>query len=155
MTQIRKNIFIDAPIEKVYAFARDPERWNLFFTGLSEPETIKGKGEVGTTVKHNYIVAGMHFPVTTKVLIDKPGPKTAQWKGQIEGPLDGNQEWNYTAKNDGTDVVVTIDYTVPAKALGKFADRLLIERMQEKAIEHTLENLKLFCEAEVAAPVTR
>jgi len=155
MTHIRKNIFIDAPIEKVYAFARDPEHWNLFMLGLSAPETIKGKGEAGTLVKHHYTVAGIPFPVTTKVLIDKPGPKAAQWKGEIEGPLDGNQEWTYTAKNDGTDLVVNIDYTVPGKALGKFADRLLIERMQERAIEHTLENLKLFCEAEVAAPVTR
>jgi len=155
MTQIRKNIFIDAPIEKVYAFARDPERWNTFFVGLGVPETIKGKGEVGTMVKHNYTLAGIPFPVTTKVLIDKPGPKSAQWKAQIEGPLDGTYEFTYMTRNDGTDVVVNIDYTVPGKALGKFADRLLIERMQEKAIEHTLDNLKLFCEAEVAVPVTR
>lgn len=155
MTNIRKNIFIDAPIEKVYAFARDPQHWNTFFTGLSVPETMTGKGEVGTVVKQNYTIAGVPFPVTTKVLIDKPGPKTAQWKAQIEGPLDGMQEWNYTAKNEGTEIVVNIDYTVPGKALGKFADRLLIERMQEKAIEHTLDNLKLFCEAEVAVPVTR
>lgn len=155
MTHIRKNIFIDAPVEKVYAFARDPENWNKFIVGLSEPETLKGKGEVGTTVKQNYTVAGIPFPVTTKVLTDNPGPKNALWKGQIEGPLDGTQEWTYTAKGEGTEVLIVIDYTVPGKALGKFADRLLIERMQEKAMEHTLENLKLFCEAEVLAPVTR
>jgi uncharacterized membrane protein len=155
MTHIRKNIFIDAPIEKVYAFARDPERWNTWFTNLSVPETLKGKGEVGTMVKHHYTIAGIPFPITTRVLLDKPGPKNAEFKTQIEGPLDGTQDWQYTAKNDGTDVVVMVDYTVPGKALGKFADRLLIERMQEKAFEHTLENLKLFCEAEVAIPVTR
>ncbi|MDH7487805.1 MAG: hypothetical protein QHJ81_16220 [Anaerolineae bacterium] len=40
-----------------------------------------------------------------------------------------------------------IEYTVPGSALGRIADRLIIERMQERAIQQTLENLKLLCEA--------
>jgi len=43
-------------------------------------------------------------------------------------------------------VTADIAYTVPGKALGKIADRLIIERMQERGLEQTLENLKLLCE---------
>jgi hypothetical protein len=38
--------------------------------------------------------------------------------------------------------------TVPGKALGKIANRLVIERTQERSAEQTLENLKALCESE-------
>lgn len=153
MSHIKKNIVIQAPIEKVYAFARDPERWHTWWTGLSAPEKIIGNGEAGTIVKDHCMIAGITFPVTNRVTLDKPGPKEAHWKGDIEGPLNGRHEWIYKAKGEQTEVSMNIDYTVPAGALGKIADRLLIERLQARAIEQTLDNLKLLCEAEVVAPV--
>lgn len=155
MATIRKTIFIDAPIEKVYAFARNPERWHTWWTGLHLPDKITGHGEPGTTVKHSYTMAGIPFPLTSRVLEDRPGPKSGLWKGEFEGPISGHHTWTYTAKGEGTDVNIEIDYNVPGRALGQIADRLLIEKLQEKAMEQTLENLKIVCEAEVPAHVTR
>lgn len=155
MSVIKKTILVNAPIEKVYAFARDPERWHTWWAGLGAPESIHGNGDAGTVVKHRYTLAGINFPVTTKVTLDKAGPKQAQWKGEIEGPLAGNHEWNYAAKGEQTEVTTNINYTVPAGAVGKIADTMLIEHLQEKAITHTLDNLKLFCESEITAPVHR
>lgn len=153
MAHIEKKTLINAPIDKVYTFARDPRKWNTWWVGLSAPDEINGKGEVGTTVKHHYMVAGLPFAVTSTVLIDRIGPKDALWKGQIEGPLAGQHEWQYKALGEKTEVFVKLDYTVPGNILGKFADRALIEKMQEKAIENTLDNLKLLCEATVETPV--
>lgn len=146
MAHIKKSIYINAPVEKVYAMARDPNRWATFYAGLSEPEEINGHGEVGTVVKHYYLMAGMRFPVTSRVLVDSIGPNGGQWKGKIEGPLDGEQTWDYVPKNDGTEVSINISYTLPGAVLGRIANRLLVERMQERAIEQTLENLKILCE---------
>jgi coenzyme Q-binding protein COQ10 len=153
MAHIEKKTLINAPIDKVYAFARDPQKWNTWWIGLSAPDEINGKGEVGTMVKHRFMVAGLPFAVTTKVLIDRVGPKDALWKGQIEGPLAGQHEWKYNALGEKTEVFVKLDYTVPGKIIGKFADHTLIEKMQEKALENTLDNLKLLCEANVEIPV--
>jgi len=153
MAHIEKKTLINAPIDKVYAFARDPHKWNTWCVGLAAPDELKGNGEVGTMVKHHYMVAGLPFPVTTNVLIDRFGPKDALWKGQIEGPLAGQHEWQYRALGDKTEVFLKLDYTVPGNIIGKFADRTLIEKMQEKAIETTLDNLKLLCEANVETPV--
>jgi coenzyme Q-binding protein COQ10 len=153
MAHITKNVVINAPIEKVYAFARDPERWSSWWVGLSAPDKITGNGEVGTIVTHNFAMAGFTFPVTSKVVEDKPGPKQARWKGTIEGPLAGQHIWTYTAKDGATEVTTEIDYTVPGKALGKITDKLIVEKMQERAMEASLENLKLLCETEVAAKV--
>jgi hypothetical protein len=153
MTHIHKTNLIHAPIEKVYPFSRDPQRWNDWWVGLSAPDEIKGNGEPGTIIKHHYKMAGINFPVTSTVLEDKFGPKESRWKGKFEGPIAGEHTWTYTAKGDETEVVLDLDYTVPGKALGRIADRLLLERLQEKAMDHTIENLKLLCEAEVPAPV--
>jgi coenzyme Q-binding protein COQ10 len=152
MAHIHKSILIHAPVDKVYGLARDPERWNAWWVGLSEPEEVKGRGETGTIVKHNYTMAGLTFPVTSQVLEDKRDDKKAQWRGKIEGPFAGQHEWTYIAKGSDTEVTTDIDYTVPGKALGKIADKLVVERLQEKSTEHTLENLKLLCES---APTAR
>ncbi len=153
MTQIRKSILINAPIEKVYAFARDPEKWNRWFVGLSVPEETKGHGEAGTTTKHKYTMAGVEFPMIAKVVEDTPGPKVARWRGTFEGPLSGQHAWTYTAKGDATEMAGELDYTIPGSIIGKIADKLVIEKLQERAIEHSLENLKLLCEAEVTAKI--
>ena len=151
MAHFKRSTLIQAPIEKVYAFARDPNHWNDWWVGLGEAEKIDGKGEVGTTVKHHYKLAGINFPITSRVTEDRPGPNNAHWKGTFEGPLSGKHEWTYIARGDDTEVNVDIDYAIPGKALGRIADRLLIERLEERAMEHTLENMKLMCEAEVRA----
>ncbi len=146
MTHLHKTILIHAPVDKVYALARDPNRWATWYVGLSEPEKVTGDGGVGTVSEHYYLMAGMRFPVTSEVLEDRSGPEGAQWKGKIIGPLAGEHTWTYTPHNGNTEVTADIEYTVPGKALGKIADRLIIERMTERSLEQTLENLKLLCE---------
>ncbi len=148
MAHVKKSILIHAPVEKVYTLARDPQRWATWFVGLSEPEKLTGEGEVGTVAEFSYMMAGMRFPVTTEVLEDHISPEGAQWKGKIGGPLAGEQTWTYAPRNGDTEVTVDMEYTVPGKALGKIANRLIVERMQERSLEQTLENLKLLCEAD-------
>lgn len=146
MAHVKKSILIHAPVEKVYALARDPNRWPTWYVGLSEPEKLTGEGEVGTVAKFSYMMAGMRFPVTIEVLEDYVGPEGARWKGKIGGPLAGEHTWTYTPKDGDTEVAADLEYTVPGAALGRIANRLIIERMQERSAEQTLENLKLLCE---------
>ncbi|HYA88599.1 MAG TPA: SRPBCC family protein [Nitrospirota bacterium] len=151
MAHLKKNRLIYAPIEKVYAFARNPMNWATWYVGLSEPEKVTGGGEVGTSVEHSYLLAGIRFPVTTRVLEDSSGAEGCRWRGLIEGPLEGEQTWNYRPQSGGTEVTFEIQYTVPGKALGKFVDRLIIERMVEHNAELTMENLKMMCEKKTMA----
>jgi uncharacterized membrane protein len=91
-------------------------------------------------------MAGMRFPVTTRVLEDRVSPEGAQWKAEIEGPLAGEHTWTYTPKNGDTMVTVDMEYSVPGKVVGTMVDRLIIECLQERSLDQTLENLKLLCE---------
>jgi len=148
MAHLKKSILINKPVDKVYARARDPRGWPTWYAGTSEIEELAGEGEAGTVAKLSYMMAGVRLPVTVRVLEDTINPEGAHWEGKIEGPLDGKQTWIYTPKEGGTEVSVEMEYKVPGKALGKIADRLFIERLEERSTEHTLEKLKMLCESE-------
>ncbi len=148
MSHISEHILINAPIEKVRDLAIDPSKWSIWYSGLGEAEEIEGDGGPGTTVKHSYLMAGVHFPVTTKVTDgheNSDGSYTH--RNEFSGPLSGWQTWDYKPKDGGTEVVAEIEYTVPGKALGKLADRLVVERVQQRAAHETMERLKILAES--------
>jgi uncharacterized membrane protein len=99
-------------------------------------------------VEHHYLLAGMSFPLTSHVLEDEIRPDgSAHWKGDFQGPLSGWHVWDYRPTESRTEVFTETEYTVPGKALGQIADRLVIEKMQERALHETLERMKLLAEA--------
>ena len=147
MTHIHDSIIVNAPVDKVYSLARDPRKWATWWVNLSEPRKIKGDGSPGTQVEHDYLVAGLQLHLKTKVLDDNYGADGAgHWRGSFEGSMKGEHRWDYEPAEDGTRVTADIDYTVPGSVLGKVADRLVVERMEERAIHQTLENLKFMIE---------
>ena len=148
MAHIKDSILIDAPAEKVHGLAADPHKWSSWFVGLGEAESVEGDNSPGTVVKQNYLMAGMHIPVTTKVTDNrKEADGSIFWRSENEGSLAGWQTWTYAPKDGKTLVSVEMEYTVPGSVLGKVADRLFVERNQERAMHHTLENLKQLSEA--------
>lgn len=150
MSHIHKSVLVNASLEGVHEFATDPRSWHEWWIGLGKPEEVFGNGEPGTIVRHHYRMTGLDLPVTTTVVEDLSGPRECRWKGEFEGGLAGRQVWLYVSRGELTEVIVDIDYTIPGRVLDRIADRSVIERLEEKAIEHTLENLKLYCEAGIA-----
>jgi coenzyme Q-binding protein COQ10 len=148
MARIKDSIFIDAPPEKVHAFAADPHKWSSWFVGLGEAKSVEGDNSPGTVITQSYLMAGMHIPLTTKVIENRTeADGSFHWKGENEGSLAGWISWDYEPKDNGTMVTFEIEYAVPGSVLGKVADRLFIERNQERAARLTLENLKELTEA--------
>jgi len=148
MAHVRKSIIIHARPEKVQALALDPNRWPTWFVGMGEFEKLTGEGEVGTVGEFSYQFLGIRLPVTIEVLEYHVGPEGSRFKAKMEGPLAGEQVWTHVPKNGDTESTADIEYTVPGAALGRIANRLIIERMMEGSLEQTLENLKLLCEAD-------
>ncbi|NLV71357.1 MAG: SRPBCC family protein [Actinobacteria bacterium] len=143
MAYVKDSIFIQAPPEKVHAFAIDPRNWCRWFVGLAQIESQQGDGSPGTTVSHTYLMAGAHFPLTTRVIEDRAEPDGSfHWKAENEGALAGRLSWDYLPKDDGTQVEIHMEYTIPGDFPGELASRLFIERNQERAAHLTLQNLK-------------
>lgn len=147
MTVFKKSIFINAPLEKVYQYTINPENWSHFYNGLSEAESIKGKGEVGTIVKTKYSMLGMHFPVTIEVTACEMTPEGAKWSGDMTGSFPSKQTSTYVPKENGTELTFEIDSGgTPDSLFGKIIDKLVTDKMEENSAMHSLENIKAICE---------
>ena len=146
MPTIKRSIWINAPVTTVNEIARDPEHWGHWYAGLSDPKEVNGTGEVGTAADYTYEMIGMHFPVTIVVNEDFISPSECRWTGLIHGPLAGRLHCLYLAKDGGTEATFEIEYTVPGKVLSLIINSLIVERIEENALEHTLQNLKVLCE---------
>lgn len=146
MAIIDRKVLITVPLDEVYTVARDPHRWHTWWAGLTNPDRVQGHGEVGTVVKQSFLIAGFTFPFTFRVTEDTRGMDECRWRGEIEGPLKGHHEWIYRKVPQGTEATAHIEYTVPGKLLEKTLDKLVIEKLMENGMTHTMENLKLVCE---------
>lgn len=147
MSNLKKSIYIDAPVEKVALYGINPKEWGHWYAHLSEPEKLVGEGEVGTVGEFKYSLLGTHLPITITVKEFNESPKEFVWIGKVDGPMAGTQKFTYTEKNGGTEVNADIEYTVPGSILGKIANLLIIEKILENSTVATLENLKAICEA--------
>jgi len=147
MTVFKKNIFINAPLEEVYQYTINPENWSHFYNGLSEAESIKGDGEVGTIVKTKYSMLGIHFPVTIEVTACDRTSKDAKWSSEMTGGFPSKQTSIYVPKDNGTQLTFEIDSGgTPNNLFGKIIGKLVTDKMEENSAMHTLENIKAICE---------
>lgn len=150
MTLIKDSIVVLTPPERVHSVATDPQKWSTWFAGLGPIESINGGNEPGTEIKQSYLMAGMHLHFTTRVTENSRSDDGAyHWRADNEGSLTGWNRWDYLPHPEGTLVSVEMEYEVPGSVLGKVADRLFIERHQERALHSTLENLKFLAESEL------
>jgi uncharacterized membrane protein len=147
MAIVKKSIFINAPVERVYKYARDPRKWSQWYANLSGPDKLSGEGEAGTVVELKMSLIGLHFPVTVEVVEDNLNPTGSGWVGNVKGPLAGKQVFTYIPKENGTEASVELEYTVPANFMGTIINTLIFEKIVENGLKHTLENLKIICEA--------
>jgi ligand-binding SRPBCC domain-containing protein len=147
MGHLVSNIHINAPLDKVVEYTHDPRHWANFMVGMSEPDKITGEGGVGSEVKMTVVLAGLHMHETVRTLQDRRDPDgSAHWHAAINGPSSGWMTWDYTPENGGTLVTEEWEYTLPGSALGKVANRFILEKMQERDTRHSLEKLKLLME---------
>lgn len=146
MSSLKETIFINAPLEKVVGYAMDPKEWAHWYAHLSEPVKLVGDGEAGTVGEFKYSILGIHLPMTVEVKDCSHSPEKHVWMGTFEGPLSGTQTFTYVAKDGGTEVIAAIDYNMPENIVGKVANLLVVEKIQENATIATLKNLKAICE---------
>ena len=97
----------------------------------------------GTKAQLTYKAAGVTFKTTLTSLEYKPGEHSLF---KLEGMIAGTNRWTYAAEEEGTRLTVEFDYEMPGGSLGKIADRLVVERMNDKNAETSLSNLKALFE---------
>ena len=142
MAKVKSSILVYAPAKKVYNYLVDYK---------NQPEWIPSSVEVwdgtepgvGQRFKWKYKMAGILIEgkstVTELVPNKRMGFKT---KGTI------SSEWLLVVdlKDGGTEVELSIEYTIPMPVLGKVAEKIILKRNEREA-GLAMENIKEILEA--------
>lgn len=146
MTTIKKSILINAPVEQVEALLNDPQRLPEWYPGVTAVDPSPGYPvEVGSTCQITYRASGMTMESKFSTIESLPQSKRTF---QMEGMITGTNRWDLTQEGAVTKVTVTIDYEMAGGGLGKIADKLVVERMNDKNAAASLENLKSMVESQ-------
>jgi uncharacterized membrane protein len=142
MAKVKKSIQINVPVEKVFDYLADQK---------SQPDWIPSMVEVwdtsepavGSTFKWKYKMAGVLLEGETEVteLVQNKRLRTVS-KGAV------SSDWLFLleSENGGTELELTIDYTIPVPVLGKVAEKIMLKR-NEKEADLAMENIKATLEA--------
>jgi uncharacterized membrane protein len=143
VTHLTKNITIQAPAEKIFAVLIDPERASEMNPDLKllsyTPAAIGGHDNTW-----EYKMGGMTFNGETRMKV-YDAPRRAVY--ETSGGIPSTWEWSLAEIGDAVQVSLSLDYTMPGSLLGAIANKLLLERQNEKVIENQLANLKRMAES--------
>ena len=143
MAITKKSTIINAPVEKVYEYARNPENFPEIWPSLVEVKNIKELPNGGNSFDWVYKMAGMKLNGFSEDIEVVPHKRTVS---HTSGGIEGTVTWEYEAVDNGTKFTSTVEYKVPVPVLGKLAEPIII-KMNENESEIILANLKARMEA--------
>lgn len=145
MTEIKRNIIIEAPVNKVFEYAADYKNWSKFFEGVSDfkPITPVTRGS-GSKYIYKAKALGMNVTVGTEVQQFK---ENEGWIGKSFKGLEHQTQWIFKKSNSNTEFTFIQRYKLPLYFGGNLIDKMFAEPAWINIIEHSLQNLKKIMEA--------
>lgn len=142
MATIKDSIVINAPIEKVFAYATDPKNTPEFWPSMVETRNIKEVDGVAKTYDWTYKMGGMRFDGSTEVTEYIPNRRL---KTVSRGGIESTLIWEFSPVQGGTRMDAFVDYKVPVPVLGRLAEGL-IHKQNERESATIMANLKSLME---------
>jgi len=139
MAEIHKSTTVAAPVEKVFEIVDDPANFPRYVPNVHEVADVRrSDGRMGDSFRVIYKVLGVTFDEKFTVT-DYERPNRI--KSTFSGGMTGTFAWTFEPHGAGSKVNVDIDYQLAGGPLGKAIDSLMLQRVNEKTIEDTLQNL--------------
>ena len=139
MTRIEKSIIIKKPINEVFGYASDWEKWSDWFEGVSgfKPTTETKKGN-GTRYAYKAKMMGLTVQVETEIhdFVANKG-----WTGKGTKGIPSQTQWIFDTDETGTKFTYVLEYKLPIPLLSSIFDRYIMKPQWNKIIEKSLQNL--------------
>ena len=143
MAIVQRDVQIRASPQETMALLSDASRWPDWYPGMTDLDIAPPFHEKGGKVAFKAKSARLSIPITESVIDYQPGKLQLL---QMEGMLSGRARRELTPEGDGTRLTTTFDYALPGGVIGKFADALIVKRMNGKSLEDALNNFKALVE---------
>jgi uncharacterized membrane protein len=137
MSHVESSVIIGVSPEAIQAVLEEVEAAHEWAPSLQKVWDVQGRG-AGCTYKWNFKLGPASFDGATEITESTP----ARFVMKTTGGIPSTWTWLMAPVDDGTELKVTIDYTVPGSALGVVADKLVIEKQNRKELEQALATLK-------------
>ncbi len=138
MAKVDKEVWIEAPIEKVFGYIHEPSNWPEFWPSLMEIKDIQLLPNGGHSARGVYKMLGMRFEGTgecTQIVLNRFF--VIETKGSIQSTI----AWTVRDWENKTRVTLTIEYKVPVPLLGKLAEAIIV-KMNDHEADLIMANLQ-------------
>jgi uncharacterized membrane protein len=139
MTRIEKSIIIKNPIDRVFIYASDWEKWSDWFEGVSDfkPITEINKGN-GAHYAYKVKMMGLNVQVETEIynFVTNKG-----WTGKSTKGIPIKTQWIFETNVEGTKFTYVLEYKLPIPILGPLFDKFILKPQWIKIIRKSLQNL--------------
>ena len=145
--KVEREIWIDAPVQRVYDVVMDPDRLKDWVTIHHHLEDApNGLLKKGSKLTQWLRLAGRRFKVRWTVVENDPC-KLVVWEGK--GPVGSHARVSYafgdSSGEDSTQFHYMNEYDLPGGPLGRIASRG-VARVTQKELDDTLQKLKSITE---------
>ncbi len=137
MSRVEGSITINVSPEVVHTALEDVAYAPEWTPPLVKVWDIQGRG-AGCTYKWSYKLG----PTTIDGSTEITESTMERFVMNTTGGIPSTWTWIMTPVEAGTEINVAVEYSVPGSIFGAFADKLVIENQNKKAMTETLAALK-------------
>lgn len=146
MPKVQASTVINISPEKVYDYVlHAAENGPIWIPNVAEHRNVSPpEPQVGQSWDWTFNMMGVALRGRSELT-----RLEAYTRGEMKTSGSTNSTWvfTYAPEGSGTKVTAEIDYEIPSSVLGKVANRVLVERMNQKSAEEGLANLKIVLES--------
>lgn len=140
MTHIEHSVIIKAPVELVFKYAADYQKWTEWFEGVSDfkPTTAVTHGN-GTRYAYKARMMGVTVRVETEI---HDFVQNAGWRGVSTRGMPHRTQWIFESVKQGTKFTYALEYNIPVPLLGRLLDSAFTKPQWDQIIKKSLSNLE-------------
>ncbi|MFC1922805.1 SRPBCC family protein [Chloroflexota bacterium] len=138
MAIVTKTININAPVEKIYSYIQVPNNLLEIWPSMIEVKDIQPLPNGGNKYGWVYKMAGMRFEGLSE---DTEIVTNQRAVSKTEGGIDSEITWEFQQVEEGTNVSLKAEYTVPIPLIGKLAEAAIV-KLNDNEGDAILANLK-------------
>ena len=146
MPTVETTIWIDAPVEKVYAIAKDSERYPEYMKAV---ESLTVTSREGSRVVADWVGLITQFNLKVRWTQEEiwDDSTTSSLFSQVKGDYDKMEgTWKFSAENGGTRFDQFLDYEYNVPTLGPLVKKLILHLVKSQ-LEAASEAIKKRAEA--------
>ena len=138
MAKVDKEVWIEAPLEKIFDYVSYPSNMPEFWPSLMEIKDVQPLPNGGYSAQWVYKMLGMRFEGKAEYTRIAPNEFfVIETKGGIKSTII----WTFRSWEDKTRVTFTVEYKVPIPLLGKLAEAI-ITKMNDSEADLIMANLQ-------------